>query len=96
MVSAWFFTLGSTAFSWLLLRGRMIPVPLAWLGFLASVLLVIALPLQMGAMLPGRVAALMWLPMAAFEIPLGVWFVVKGVRPLRAGNRAGQGGAHTP
>ena len=81
-VGAWFFAVGSTAFSWLLLRGRMIPMPLAWLGVGASVLLVIALPLQMGAVLPGRLAALMWLPMAAFEIPLGVWFVAKGVRPL--------------
>lgn len=81
-VGAWFFAVGSTAFSWLLLRGRMIPMPLAWLGVVASVLLVIALPLQMGALLSGRLAALVWLPMAAFEIPLGVWFVAKGVRPL--------------
>jgi hypothetical protein len=26
--------------------------------------------------------ALVWLPMAAFEIPLGIWFIVKGVRPV--------------
>ena len=26
---------------------------------------------------------LMWLPMAAFEIPLGVWLLVKGVTPAR-------------
>lgn len=81
-VAAWFFAVGSTAFSWLLLRGRMIPVPLAWLGVGASALLVITLPLQMGAVLPGQLASLMWLPMAAFEIPLGLWFVAKGVRPL--------------
>lgn len=90
-VGAWFFAVGSTAFSWLLLRGRMIPVPLAWLGVVASVLLVIALPLQIGALIPARVMELVWLPMAAFEIPLGVWFVVKGVRP-----RTGQGGERTP
>ena len=82
VVGAWFFAVGSTAFSWLLLRGRMIPLPLAVLGVAASVIVVITLPLQLGAVLPGRVAALMWLPMAAFEIPLGVWFVVRGVRPL--------------
>src|SRR6266516_5994004 len=29
-ISAWFFALGSTTFSWLLLRGRMVPVWLAW------------------------------------------------------------------
>src|SRR6266536_4553748 len=33
-VSAAFFALGSTLFSWLLLRGRMIPAALAWLGVL--------------------------------------------------------------
>jgi hypothetical protein len=81
-VSAWFFALGSTAFSWLLLRGRMIPVPLAWIGVVASVLLVIALPLEMGALMPASLMALVWLPMAAFEIPLGIWFIVKGVRPV--------------
>ena len=30
-----------TAFCWLLLRGRMIPSPLAWLGVIASVLLML-------------------------------------------------------
>ena len=79
-VGAWFFAVGSTAFCWLLLRGRMIPVPLAWLGVFASVLLVIALPLQIGALVPARLMQWVWLPMAAFEIPVAVWFIVKGVR----------------
>ena len=34
--SAFFFALGSTLFAWLLLRGRMIPTALAWLGVLGS------------------------------------------------------------
>ena len=84
-VGAWFFAVGSTAFSWLLLRGRMIPIPLAWLGVAASVLLVVTLPLQMGALLPARLSELVWLPMAAFEIPVAVWFLVKGVRPTMNG-----------
>jgi hypothetical protein len=79
-VGAWFFAVGSTAFCWLLLRGRMIPVPLAWLGVIASVLLVVALPLQIGRLMPTRLMELVWLPMAAFEIPVAVWFLVKGVR----------------
>ena len=33
-----FFAVGSALFSWLLLRGRMIPVALAWLGVIASAL----------------------------------------------------------
>jgi hypothetical protein len=76
--SAAFFAVGSTLFSWLLLRGRMIPVALAWLGVLASVLLVVALPLQLAGVLPGFAGQIMWLPMAAFEIPLALWLLIRG------------------
>ena len=79
ILGATFFAVGSTLFSWLLLRGRMIPVALAWLGVLASVLLVVGLPLQLAGALQGTVTQLMWLPMAAFEIPLGLWLLIKGV-----------------
>src|SRR6266852_5402521 len=48
-----FFAVGSTLFSWLLLRGRMIPVALAWLGVLASALLVVILPAQLAGFLKG-------------------------------------------
>jgi hypothetical protein len=84
LIAATFFAAGSMLFSWLLLRGRMIPVALAWLGVVASVLLVIGLPLQIAGVLRGTVAQLMWLPMAAFEIPLALWLLIKGVAmPLR-------------
>ena len=79
LVAATFFAVGSTFFAWLLLRGRMIPVALAWLGVLASVLLVVLLPLELAGFLRGPVTQLMWLPMAAFEIPLGGWLLIKGV-----------------
>ena len=79
IIGATFFAVGSTIFSWLLLRGRMIPVPLAWLGVLASVLLVIGLPLQLAGFLSGIVTLLMWLPMAAFELTVGPWLLIKGV-----------------
>jgi hypothetical protein len=75
---ATFFAVGSTLFSWLLLRGRIIPTALAWLGVVASVLLVVGLPLQLAGVLNGTVAQVMWLPMAAFEIPLGFWWLIKG------------------
>ena len=84
LVAASFFALGSTLFSWLLLRGRMIPVALAWLGVVASILIVVGLQLQLGGLLRGAVPQLMWLPMAAYEIPLGFWLVFKGVAPLEA------------
>jgi hypothetical protein len=78
LVSATFFAVGSTAFCWLLLRGRMIPAPLAWLGVSGSALLVVALPLELGGVLRGAVTQLIWLPMAAFEIPVGFWWLIKG------------------
>jgi len=79
IIAATLFAVGSTLFSWLLLRGRMIPVALAWLGVLASVLLVVGLPLQLAGVLHGAVTQLMWIPMAAFEIPLALWLLIKGV-----------------
>jgi hypothetical protein len=75
---ATFFAVGSTLFSWLLLRGRMIPSPLAWLGVVASVLLVVCLPLSFAGFLHGPIVTLMWLPMLAFEVPLGVWLLTRG------------------
>jgi hypothetical protein len=79
IVAATLFSVGSMLFSWLLLRGRMIPVSLAKLGIVASVLLVVGLPLQLVGVLRGSITQLMWLPMAAFEIPLAVWLLIKGV-----------------
>ncbi|MEP7324823.1 MAG: DUF4386 domain-containing protein [Gemmatimonadota bacterium] len=80
-ISATFFAVGSMLFSWLFLRGRMIPAPLAWLGVFASALLVVCLPLQLAGFVPGSVAMYLWLPMLLFEVPLGVWLLIKGVRP---------------
>ncbi len=77
--TATFFAAGSTLFSYLLLRGRMIPVPLAWLGVVASVLLLICLPLQLAGFLGGSITSLVWLPMLAYEVPLGLWLLFKGV-----------------
>jgi hypothetical protein len=78
-IAAILFAFGSTVFCWLLLRGRMIPVSLAWLGVAASVLLVVGLPLQLAGFVDGPVTQVIWLPMAAFEIPLGFWLLFKGV-----------------
>lgn len=78
-LTATFFAVGSTLFSYLLLRGRMIPIPLAWLGMIASVLLVVGLPLQLAGILHGPAGSLMWLPMLAFEVPLALWLLIKGV-----------------
>jgi hypothetical protein len=80
-LTATFFAAGSTAFAYLLLRGRMIPAALAWIGVVASALLVVGLPLQLAGFLRGPVTMAMWLPMLAFEIPLAGWFIARGVAP---------------
>ncbi len=83
--SAIFFAVGSLLFAWLFLRGRMIPVVLAWLGVLASVLLVVILPLQLAGLFGGAttwsssVTWLVWLPMLVFEVTLALWLIIKGV-----------------
>ena len=82
--SATFFAVGSTLFSWLLLRGRMIPVALAWLGVLASVLLLVCLPLNLAGLLRGPVASFMWYPMLLFEVVLALWLIIKGVAPPKS------------
>ena len=74
-----FFAVGSMIFSYLLLRGRIVPVSLAWLGVLASVLLVGGLPLQIAGFFNGPMTGYIWLPMVAFQIPLGLWLLIKGV-----------------
>ena len=72
-------------FSWLLLRGRMIPVTLAWLGVVASILLVVLIPLQLAGLFGGARAWsspltwFLWLPMLVFEVALALWFLTKGV-----------------
>ena len=78
-LTATFFAVGSTAFAYLLLRGRMIPVALAWLGVVASAVLVVGLPLQLAGWVHGQLTSVMWLPMLAFEVPLGLWLLTRGV-----------------
>lgn len=82
-----FFAVGALLFSYLLLRRRMIPAPLAWLGVIASTLLVLALPPQLAGFVADERLLLAWFPMLAFEVPLGVWLIAKGVRaPAKAAN----------
>ena len=83
--SAIFFAVGSTLFCWLLLRGRMIPIALAWLGVAASVLLVVILPLQLAGLFgesmswSSSITWIVWLPMLVFEVTFALWLLIKGV-----------------
>jgi hypothetical protein len=80
-----YFAVGSTVFCWLLLRGRMIPVALAWLGVIASALLVLLLPAQLAGFFGGPrawsspVTWAVWLPLLVFELTFAAWLIVKGV-----------------
>jgi hypothetical protein len=80
-----FFALGSTIFCWLLMRGRMIPAALAWLGVIASALLVAVLVLQRAGLFGAAaswysgVTWLVWLPMLVFEVTFALLLIVKGV-----------------
>jgi hypothetical protein len=58
-------------------------VPLAWLGVLASVLLVVALPLEGIQLIKGPTAGFIWLPMLVFEVTLALWLLIKGVAAPR-------------
>jgi hypothetical protein len=73
------FAVGSTLFAYLFLRARSIPVWLAWVGLVGSLLLVVGLPLQMAGLHLGLVGYLIWIPVAIYEVVLGVWLLVKGV-----------------
>ena len=82
--SAIFFSIGSLLFCWLLLRGRLIPAALAWLGVIASALLVVILPLQLAGFLTNMnwsdsVTWIVWLPMLIFELIFALWLTIKGV-----------------
>ena len=88
-VTAACFAVGSLLFSYLFLRARSIPALLAWLGVIASILLVVVLPAQIAGLVRGPLTQLSWIPMALFEVALAVWLLVKGaaaprLRPVRS------------
>ena len=75
-----FFAVGSAIFSWLLLRGRMVPVSIAGLGVFASGLLVVTLPLQLAGFSTGPVTGYyQWAPALVAQTALALWLLIKGV-----------------
>lgn len=84
------FVIGSTIFSYLFLRARTIPVWLAWLGLLASFLLLIAVPVGLVAAI--NIPFLLWIPMLVFEVVFALWLIIKGV----AAPRKSEPGANSP
>ena len=78
-----YFAVGSTLFAWLLLRGRMIPIPLAWLGVASSFALVVLLTVQLAGIFTfdwsSPVTWFVWLPTLIFELTFAGWLLTKGV-----------------
>lgn len=74
-LGATFFAVGSLIFCWLLLRGRVIPAALAWIGIAASLLLVAVLPMQLAG---ATISPYAWLPMLVFEVGAAFWLMIKG------------------
>jgi len=56
----------------------MIPMWLAWVGFLGSAILLPVLPLQLAGFLRGAVTQVVWLTIAVLEITVAVWWLMKG------------------
>ncbi len=75
-----FFAVGTLVFSYLLLRGRMVPVSIAWLGVFGSGLLAVTLPMQLAGFSTGPLAGYyQWLPALVFQVVLALWLLIKGV-----------------
>ena len=85
LVCSILFAVGSTLFCCLFLRARTIPAGLAWLGVVASVVLVVTLPAQLGGVLEGPAAAYAWMPMLLFEVAFAFWLMIRGVAEPAAG-----------
>ncbi len=77
-VGATAFAVGSTLYSYLFLRARSIPVWLAWLGVLGSILLIVTVPLEGLQVIKGPVVGFIWLPMLVLKVVLGLWLLIKG------------------
>jgi hypothetical protein len=87
-LGAIFFAVGSFIFSYLLLRGRMVPVSIAWLGVFASGLLAVTLPLQLAGFSTGPLTGYyQWLPALVFQVVLALWLLIKGVAPPATAHR---------
>ncbi len=105
-VKAWTFLLGpnlllglnTLLYSYLLSRTSLVPRPLATLGMIASVLILIQGPLQMfGVFQPlSTPVVLLSLPVAAFEMILAGWLIVKGFGPSAAASEPARRPALTP
>ena len=81
LIGSTFFAVGSIVFAWLFLRGRLIPVWLAWLGVIGSALAALVMTLQLAGLAGGLLTQVIWIPVAIYELVLGPWLIIKGTAP---------------
>jgi hypothetical protein len=75
-----FLGLGSAVFAYLLLRSRYVPRALAGWGVFASLVLAIgSLAVILSPWFAANAAMIYMVPMFFYEVPLGLWFLIKGV-----------------
>lgn len=87
-----FLGLGQAVFAWLWLRSKYIPAPLAMVGIVASMMLVLFPLLAMVLPALGQVVGIAYMaPMFLYEVALGVLLLVKGIRePSQEQGKASQ------
>ncbi|RAK60185.1 hypothetical protein DJ021_10420 [Phenylobacterium hankyongense] len=79
-----FLGLGQAVFAWLWLKSGYIPKLLAaWGIFASSLLALVPLALMVLPQIRGAVGMLYMAPMFFYEVPLGIWLLVKGIREVR-------------
>ena len=80
-----FLGLGSTVFAFLLLKSRYVPRALAGWGIFASLALAIgSLAVILFPWFAANASMTYMVPMFFYEVPLGLWFLVKGVQTRTA------------
>lgn len=87
-----FLGLGSTVFAYLLFKSRYVPRALAGWGIFSSLTLAIgSLAMILFPWFAANASMTYMIPMFFYEVPLGLWFLVKGVRaPTAKGALAGR------
>lgn len=87
-----FLGLGQAVFAWLWLRSKYIPAPLAMVGIVASMMLVLFPLLAMVLPAFGQAVGIAYMaPMFLYEVALGVLLLVKGIRePSQEQGKASQ------
>jgi uncharacterized protein DUF4386 len=76
-----FLGLGSTVFAYLLFKSRYIPRALAGWGVFSSLALALgSLAVILSPWFATNASMIYMMPMFFYEVPLGLWFLIKGVR----------------